>query len=117
MKTVEAKRVHKSRRRARIRRKIYGTAQRPRLSVYRSNVHIYAQLVDDDRGHTLVAADSREVGEAENRTEAARKVGELVAQRAAEAGIETAVFDRGGNKYHGRIAALAEGARSGGLRI
>jgi large subunit ribosomal protein L18 len=117
MKTVEAKSVHKSRRRARIRRKIYGTAKRPRLSVYRSNVHIYAQLVDDDRGHTLIAADSREVGEAENRTEAARKVGELVAQRAAEAGIETAVFDRGGNKYHGRVAALAEGARSGGLRI
>jgi large subunit ribosomal protein L18 len=85
--------------------------------VYRSNVHIYAQLIDDDAGHTLVAADSREVGEAENRTALARKVGELVAARAAEAGIETVVFDRGSNKYHGRVAALAEGARSGGLRL
>ncbi len=111
------KRGQKNRRRGRIRRRIFGTTERPRLSVYRSNVHIYAQLIDDDAGHTIVAADSREVGEPKNRTEAARKVGELVAGRAAEAGIETVVFDRGGNKYHGRIAALAEGARSGGLRL
>src|SRR3712207_9362422 len=88
------KRGQKNRRRTRIRRKIMGTAQRPRLSVYRSNVHIYAQLVDDYAGHTLAAADSREVGEAENRTEAARKVGELVANRAEEAGIREVVFDR-----------------------
>ena len=112
-----AKRAHKNRRRARIRRKIFGTAERPRFSVYRSNVHIYAQLVDDYAGHTLAAADSREVGEAENRTEAARKVGELIASRAVDAGIREVVFDRGGNKYHGRIAALAEGARSGGLKL
>jgi large subunit ribosomal protein L18 len=85
--------------------------------VYRSNVHIYAQLVDDDAGNTLAAADSREVGEAENRKEAARKVGELIANRATDAGIEAVVFDRGGNKYHGRIAALAEGARSSGLKL
>ncbi len=111
------KRGQKNRRRARIRRKIFGTAECPRLSVYRSNIHIYAQLVDDLEGHTLVAADSREVEEAENRTAAARKVGELIAERAGGAGIEVAVFDRGGNKYHGRIAALAEGARSGGLKI
>ncbi len=117
MAVVEKKRVHREKRRRRVRRKIVGTARRPRLSVYRSNVHIYAQLVDDYAGHTLAAADSREVGEAENRTEAARKVGELVAKKAAEAGIEEAVFDRGGNKYHGRVAALAEGARSGGLRL
>ena len=117
MAVVEKKRLHREKRHKRVRRKIVGTAERPRLSVYRSNVHIYAQLIDDDAGHTLLAADSREVGEAENRTEAARKVGELVARRAAEAGIETVVFDRGGNKYHGRIAALAEGARSGGLRL
>ena len=96
---------------------MFGTAERPRLSVYRSNVHIYAQLVDDDAGNTLAAADSREVGEAENRTEAARKVGELVAGRAADADVQEVVFDRGGNKYHGRIAALAEGARSGGLKL
>jgi large subunit ribosomal protein L18 len=117
MAAVQEKRLHREKRHRRVRRKIVGTAQRPRLSVYRSNVHIYAQLIDDHAGHTLAAADSREVGEAENRTEAARKVGELVAKRAAEEGIEDAVFDRGGNKYHGRVAALAEGARSSGLRL
>ena len=117
MSVVEKKRLHREKRHKRVRRKIIGTAERPRLSVYRSNVHIYAQLIDDHAGHTLAAADSREVGEAENRTEAARKVGELVAGRAASAGVERVVFDRGGNKYHGRVAALAEGARSGGLRL
>jgi large subunit ribosomal protein L18 len=111
------KRMHREKRRKRVRRKVAGTAERPRLSVYRSNVHIYAQLIDDDAQATLAAADSREVGEAENRKDAARKVGELIASKASEAGIETAVFDRGGNKYHGRIAALAEGAREGGLRL
>jgi large subunit ribosomal protein L18 len=111
------KRMHREKRRKLVRRKIAGTAGRPRLSVYRSNVHIYAQLIDDDAQATLAAADSREVGEAENRKEAARKVGELIASKASEAGIETAVFDRGGNKYHGRIAALAEGAREGGLKL
>ena len=117
MTVIQKKRLPREKRCRRVRRKVSGSAERPRVSVYRSNVHIYAQLIDDDAGHTLAAADSREVGEAENRTEAARKVGELVARRAAEAGIETVVFDRGGNKYHGRIAALAEGARSGGLRL
>ncbi len=117
MAVVEKKRLHREKRHKRVRRKIIGTAERPRLCVYRSNVHTYAQLVDDYAGHTLAAADSREVGEAENRTEAARKVGELVAKRAADAGIQEVVFDRGGNKYHGRIAALAEGARSGGLKL
>jgi large subunit ribosomal protein L18 len=109
--------MHREKRRKRVRRKVMGTAGRPRLSVYRSNVHIYAQLIDDDAQTTLAAADSREVGEAENRKDAARKVGELIAGMASEAGIETAVFDRGGNKYHGRIAALAEGAREGGLKL
>jgi large subunit ribosomal protein L18 len=111
------KRGQKNRRRARIRRRLIGTAERPRLSVYRSNVHIYAQLVDDEAGRTLAAADSREVGEAENRKEAAQKVGELIARRAQDADIEAVVFDRGGNKYHGRIAALAGGAREGGLKL
>ena len=117
MAVVEKKRLHREKRRKRLRRKIVGTAERPRLSVYRSNVHIYAQLVDDYAGHTLAAADSREVGEAENRKEAARKVGELIASRAADAGVEQVVFDRGGNRYHGRVAALAEGARSDGLKL
>jgi large subunit ribosomal protein L18 len=111
------KRGQKNRRRGRIRRKIFGTAERPRLSVYRSNVHIYAQLIDDLEANTLAAADSREVDGAENRTDAARQVGELLANRGGDAGIETAIFDRGGNKYHGRVAALAEGARSGGLEL
>ncbi len=114
---VLQKRAHREKRRKRVRRKIVGTAGRPRLSVYRSNVNIYAQLIDDDAARTLAAADSREVGEAENRKDAARKVGELIARKAQEAGIEVAVFDRGGNKYHGRIAALAEGAREGGLKL
>ncbi len=114
---VLEKRAHREKRRKRVRRKVVGTAERPRLSVYRSNVHVYAQLIDDDAARTLAAADSREVGEAENRKDAARKVGEIIARKAEEAGIEVAVFDRGGNKYHGRIAALAEGAREGGLKL
>ena len=114
---VLQKRMHREKRRKRVRRKVAGTALRPRLSVYRSNVHIYAQLIDDDAGETLAAADSRQVGEAENRKDAARKVGALIANKASEAGIATVVFDRGGNKYHGRIAALAEGAREGGLKL
>ena len=114
---VLQKRAHREKRRKRVRRKVVGTAERPRLSVYRSNVNIYAQLIDDDAARTLAAADSREVEEAENRKDAARKVGELIARKAQEAGIEVAVFDRGGNKYHGRIAALAEGAREGGLKL
>src|ERR671916_3229785 len=117
MAVVEKKRMHRDKRRQRVLRKIAGTAERPRLSVYRSNVNIYAQLVDDDAGHTLASADSREVQGAEDRKDAARKVGALIAQRASEAGIEVAVFDRGGDKYPGRIAALAEGAREGGLKL
>ena len=114
---VLQKRAHREKRRKRVRRKIAGTVDRPRLSVYRSNVNIYAQLIDDDAGRTLAAADSRAVGEAENRKDAARQVGALIANKASEAGIEAVVFDRGGNKYHGRIAALAEGAREGGLEL
>lgn len=114
---VLEKRAQRAKRRSRIRRKVSGTVERPRLSVYRSNVHIYAQIVDDDAGNTLISADSREVEGAEDRKDAAHKVGELLASRASEAGIEVAVFDRGGNRYHGRVAALAEGARSGGLKV
>jgi large subunit ribosomal protein L18 len=114
---VLEKRMHREKRRKRVRRKVAGTASRPRLSVYRSNVHIYAQLIDDDAGETLTAADSRQVGESQNRKDAARKVGALIANRASEAGIEAVVFDRGPNKYHGRIAALADGAREGGLKL
>ena len=114
---VLEKRMHREKRHKRVRRKVAGTASRPRLSVYRSNVHIYAQLIDDDAGKTLAAADSRQVVESENRKDAARKVGALIAKEASQAGIEAVVFDRGPNKYHGRIASLAEGAREGGLTL
>lgn len=114
---VIQKRAQREKRRSRIRRTLTGTPERPRLSVYRSNNQIYAQLVDDLEGHTIASADSRQVGEAENRTDAAKKVGALIAERAKEAGVEDVVFDRGGNKYHGRVAALAEGAREAGLKL
>lgn len=114
---VLQKRAQREKRRARIRRKLFGTPERPRLSVYRSNTHVYAQLVDDLEGHTLASADSRQFQDAENRTEAAKRVGEDIARKAKEAGYESVVFDRGGNKYHGRIAALAEGAREAGLEL
>jgi large subunit ribosomal protein L18 len=114
---VLQKRAQREKRRARIRRKIMGTPERPRLSVYRSNTHIYAQLVDDIAGHTLASADSRRFAGEENRTEAAKRVGEEIARKAKDAGFDSAVFDRGGNKYHGRVAALAEGAREAGLEL
>lgn len=105
------------RRHVRVRKKVSGTEQRPRLVVTRSLRHITAQVVDDTVGHTMVSASSldasiRGLGD---KTAQARKVGELVAQRAGEAGISSVVFDRGGNRYHGRVAALADGAREGGL--
>ena len=101
-----------------MRKRISGTAARPRLVVSRSNRHIYAQVIDDVVGRTLAAASSYEADlrEAEGtKTEIARKVGERVGQRAKDAGISAVVFDRGGNQYHGRVAAVAEGAREAGL--
>ncbi len=112
------KRIARRKRHLRIRKHLHGSAARPRLSVYRSNDHIYAQVIDDDAGHTLVAASSLETsvtkGE-DGKIGVARDVGELVAQRATEQGITAVIFDRGGNRYAGRVAALAEGARKGGL--
>jgi large subunit ribosomal protein L18 len=107
-------------RHARIRRRVRGTADRPRLAVFRSLNHIYAQLIDDDTGRTLVAADSRsKTFLGEHRTggnvAAATAVGTLLAQRAKERGIQRVVFDRGGYQYHGRVKALADAARAGGL--
>jgi large subunit ribosomal protein L18 len=109
-------RLARERRHARVRKKISGDAGRPRLAVYRSNRFIYAQLIDDAAAHTLAHASDREVS-GEDKTTRAKAAGQLLAQRAKEAGIEQAVFDRGGRLYHGRVAALAEGAREGGLRI
>ena len=105
-----------------IRNKISGTSERPRLSVYRSNNHIYAQIIDDVKGHTLVAASTLEkgVGEKLDKTsdvEAAKVVGEIIAKKAIEKGITTVVFDRGGYIYHGKVKALADAAREAGLEF
>jgi large subunit ribosomal protein L18 len=104
------------RRHARVRKKVSGAAERPRLAVFRSNRHVYAQLIDDVEARTLAAASDAEV-QGSSPIERAKAVGTLIASRAKDAGIERAVFDRGGRKYHGRVAAVAEGAREGGLQI
>jgi large subunit ribosomal protein L18 len=114
------KAVARKRRHVRLRKKVAGTTERPRLVVTRSARHILVQVVDDTVGRTLVSAstleaDLRALGS--DKTAKARKVGELVAARAKAAGIDSVVFDRGGNKYHGRVAAVAEGAREGGLAL
>lgn len=103
----------------RIRRKLSGTAQRPRLAVYRSVAHIYAQVIDDGEGKTLVSASSvdKAVKTKGGNVAAAKAIGKLVAERAKEKGINTVVFDRGGYQYHGRIKALAEAARAAGLEF
>ena len=108
----------RERRRRRIRGKVHGTPQRPRLSVFRSNARIYAQVIDDTKGHTLAAAGSteqalRDVGKGD----AATQVGRLLADRAKAAGVTQVVFDRGGYLYHGRVKALADAAREGGLEF
>ncbi|MGI8756764.1 MAG: 50S ribosomal protein L18 [Acidimicrobiales bacterium] len=117
--TAKNKREARGRRHRRVRKKVRGTAERPRLAVFRSNKHIAVQLIDDRAGHTLAAASTTEAdlaGTGSN-VAAATKVGELIANRAKAAGVTTVVFDRGGNLYHGRIAAVAEAARAGGLEF
>jgi large subunit ribosomal protein L18 len=118
MKKTDSKQLGRARRHRRVRRKISGSAERPRLSVFRSNRHVYAQIIDDREGRTLIAASSMEKGlelAGKNKTETATEVGRVLAVRAREAGIEKVIFERGGNLYHGRVKALAEGAREGGL--
>jgi large subunit ribosomal protein L18 len=111
----------RQRRHVRVRAKVKGTGKRPRLNVFRSSAHIYAQVIDDDRGRTLVAASDLErdvldrAGAEATKTGKARAVGELIGERAKAAGIDTIVFDRGGFIYHGRVKAVAEGAREAGL--
>ena len=114
-----AKKVtQRARVRRRIRGKVNGTAERPRLSVFRSNKYIYAQVIDDLAGHTLAQASSREEGlNGASRVETSKAVGQRLAERAREAGVEVVVFDRGGYRYHGNVRALAEGAREGGLKF
>jgi large subunit ribosomal protein L18 len=116
--TVVTKGQRRLRRRRRVRARVSGSAERPRLSVFRSNRGIFAQLVDDTKGHTVAAVnwiepDLRKV----TASEQAKKAGELLAERAKAAGVGTCVFDRGGYQYHGRVKALAEGAREGGLKF
>ena len=116
--TVKTKPQQRLRRRRRVRAKIRGTADRPRLSVFRSNRGVFAQLIDDSSGRTVAAVnwiepDLRKLGAMEQ----AKRAGELMAQRAKENGVESCVFDRGGYRYHGRVRALADGAREGGLQF
>jgi len=119
MNNVLKKRQAKIRRRKSIRKKIAGSAASPRLAVFRSNKHIYAQLIDDLKGETLAAASSKKKGfSAEgDKTKRAYEVGKLIATRAQEKQVTEVVFDRGGNLYHGRVKALADGAREGGLKF
>ncbi len=116
----KGKAIARSRRHLRLRKKVVGSGSRPRLVVSRSTRHMVAQVVDDAVGRTLVSASTLEAELRSfdgDKTAKARRVGELVAERAKAAGIEAVVFDRGGNKYHGRVAAVAEGAREGGLAL
>jgi large subunit ribosomal protein L18 len=116
--TIQTPQQRRLRRRRRVRARITGSAERPRLSVYRSNKGVFAQLIDDRKGHTLAAVNWIEP-ELKSLTASAQaqKAGELLAERAKAAGVETCVFDRGGYQYHGRVKALAEGAREGGLKF
>jgi large subunit ribosomal protein L18 len=118
--TKADKNVTRKKRHARVRTKLSGTAARPRLNVFRSNKHIYAQLIDDVNGVTLASASTLEKDltvESSSNTDAAVKIGELVAKRAVEKGVTEVVFDRGGYLYHGRVQALADAARENGLKF
>src|SRR3712207_6327291 len=120
MDAAAQKRAARDRRHARVRKTVRGTADRPRLAVYRSNTGIYAQVIDARQGRTLAAASSLEKdlsGDGSGKIGVATAVGKLLAERAKAAGIEAVVFDRGGNRYMGRVAALADGAREGGLKF
>lgn len=123
-KAIKKKRERRERAHLRIRTRVRGTSERPRLSVYKSLKYIYAQLIDDDRGHTLAAASSADPevrqqldGKAASNKQAAKLVGETIAARAKEKGIEKVVFDRGGYVYHGNVKALADSAREKGLQF
>jgi large subunit ribosomal protein L18 len=120
IKRARDKSAARGRRHLRVRKKVHGTSLRPRLVVSRSSRHVYVQIVDDSLGRTLVSASTMEADLRAfdgDKTTKARKVGELLAERAKSAGVDAVVFDRGGNRYHGRIAAIADGAREGGLSL
>ncbi len=120
MKRQKTPHAARLRRHLRVRKKIWGTAQRPRLCVYRSLSHIYVQVIDDDKGHTLAAASDLEAAtrsqvNGKHKSEVAKLVGELIGERAKEHGVTEVVFDRGGYQFHGRVKSLADGAREAGL--
>jgi large subunit ribosomal protein L18 len=117
---METKAIRRQKIKYRTRKKISGSAQKPRLSVFRSNAEMYAQLIDDENGVTLAAASSREkdiLAQKVTKTEKSKLVGAAIARKASELGLTAVVFDRGGNLYHGRVKAVAEGAREGGLQF
>ena len=120
VKRAKGKSAARGRRHLRLRKKVAGTTARPRLVVSRSSRHVFVQIVDDTVGKTVASASTMEADLRAfdgDKTAKAKRVGELVAARAKDAGVESVVFDRGGNKYHGRVAAIAEGAREGGLSL
>lgn len=120
MKAVEIRNQRRERRKRGLRSRLFGTTARPRLTVFRSSKHIYAQVIDDLRGHTLASASTNEKGGDDGNggnCSAAGTVGERLASRAKEAGVEAVIFDRNGYRYHGRVKALADGARKGGLQF
>lgn len=124
MADIQGQKKYKARKRRhkRVRSRVAGTAERPRLSIYRSLTNIYVQVIDDDASTTLVSANTLEKDiakqiDGKSKVEAAKTVGQIVAERAKDAGIEQVVFDRGGYRYHGRVAAIAEGAREAGLKL
>lgn len=119
---TKSRNERRKRRHLRVRRKLFGQPERPRLNVFRSLTHTYAQVIDDNSGHTIAAASTldeklKDAVADKTKTEQARLVGELIAERAGAEGVSEVIFDRGGYRYHGRVRALAEGARAGGLKF
>ncbi len=117
MNQEKSKQAKKQRRQSRIRAKVSGTIARPRLSVFRSNQGMYLQIIDDKSGKTLISAHSKEIKKSANKTELASAMGKLLAEKALAKNIKTVTFDRGGNKYHGRVKAVADSARAAGLNF
>ena len=117
MKKILKKNLNRTRRKNRSRAPLFGTAEKPRLSVFRSNRFTYAQLIDDAKGNTLAAASTQELNKKGKKTELAKDLGKLIAEKAKKAGVKSAVFNRSFYKYHGRVKAVAEGAREAGLKI
>ncbi len=115
MNKEKIKQDKRERRKIRVRAKVKGTAERPRLSVFRSNKGMFLQLIDDDRGHTLVSAYSNEINKKDKKVVISFELGKLIAKKAIKKGIKEVVFDRNGYRYHGRVKAVADGAREGGL--